>query len=423
MTTRVFDFTGAEGQGLSGRLELPDGPVETYALFAHCFTCTKNSVAATRIARALTDGGFGVLRFDFTGLGESGGDFADSSFSGSIRDLVAASAAMTAAGVGPSLLVGHSLGGAAVLAAAGELASVKAVATIAAPFDVNHVRRLLGDDVEQLETRGEAEVRIGGRPFVLRKSFIDDLAAHDQSARIRALKRPLLILHSPLDRTVDIDNASSIFQAARHPKSFISLDSADHLLTQAEDAAYVAEVIAAWASRYRILAGRPLRTAGQAGSVVVEETGTHAFQVEVHAGGAHFLADEPVEVGGRGSGPTPYDLLAAGLGACTAMTLRMYAGTKGLPLDRVCVTVGHSREADLQPVDLFSREIRLMGDLIEGQKARLLEIADRCPVHRTLERGARITTALDAPPPAAEAESPTQHALDVSATVSEAPIG
>src|SRR5690606_19643605 len=330
MPSRPFDFVGANDQPLSGRLDVPDGPVAAYALFAHCFTCSKNSIATARIARALMARGFGVLRFDFTGLGQSGGAFADTSFSSNIDDLVAAASAMTTHGIAPSLLIGHSLGGAAALAAAGELPTVKAVATLAAPFDVAHVKRLFGSGLDRLEQEGEAEVMLGGRPFTVRRDFVEDLAKHDQAARIKALKRPLLILHSPHDDIVSIDSASSIFMAARHPKSFVSLDDADHLLTRASDASYAADVIAAWSSRY-LAADTRLRSEAQSGSVVVEETGEGGFQVEVRAGGARFLADEPVEVGGLGSGPTPYDLLGAALGACTAMTLRLYARGKGLP--------------------------------------------------------------------------------------------
>lgn len=358
--------------------------------------------------------GLGVLSFDFTGLGKSGGEFADSSFSGNIRDLVAASSAMELAGIAPSLLVGHSFGGAAVLAAAGELPTVKTVATIAAPFDVNHIKHQFGDDLARLEAAGEAEVTLGGRPFKLKRGFIDDLAQHDQGQRIRALKRSLLILHAPLDQYVSIENASMIFEAARHPKSFVSLDGADHLLTKAQDAAYVAEVIAAWASRY--LAGEaPLRTAAQQGYVVVEETGQGAFQVEVSAGGAHFFADEPIEVGGLGSGPTPYDLLSAGLGACTAMTLRLYARRKALPLDRVRVTVGH-RKVPEAPSDRFVREIQLTGALDDDQKQRLLEIADKCPVHRTLH-GAGIETDLDEAQQMPAVDNPTEHAIETESLV------
>lgn len=419
MPTRAFDFTGGDGQILAGRLDVPDGPMRAYVLFAHCFTCTKNSIAAVRIARALTAQGFGVLRFDFTGLGQSGGAFADSSFSSNVRDLLAAGAAMDTAGIAPALLVGHSLGGAAVLAAAGDLPSVEAVTTIAAPFDVAHVKRLFdAAALSRLEAEGEAIVTLGGRPFTVRRGFLDDLAAHDQGARINALKKPLLILHSPGDAVVEIDNASRIFLAARHPKSFVSLDGADHLLTRPRDADYVADVIAAWASRY-LAPDVPLRSEAQSGSVVVEETGEGGFQVEVRAGGARFLADEPVEVGGLGSGPTPYDLLSAGLGACTAMTLRLYARGKNLPLDRVRVSVGHRKDKETPP-DIFVRKVQVTGSLNEEQRKRLLEIAERCPVHRTLTGGARIETAPDLAEPLLDVERPTQHVFDSEESISEA---
>jgi uncharacterized OsmC-like protein/alpha-beta hydrolase superfamily lysophospholipase len=412
MTTEHFDFPGAEGQILAGRLDLPEGPVLAFALFAHCFTCTKNSVAAARISRALTTKGYGVLRFDFTGLGESGGAFADSTFSGSVGDVIAAARAMAAAGRPVRLLIGHSLGGAAVLAAALDLPEVAAVSTIGAPADLQHVQKLFGDGLETLLAAGEAEVAIGGRPFRVRRALFDDLAAHDQRERIGRLHRALLVLHSPQDAIVGIDNASAIFLAAKHPKSFVSLDGADHLLTNRRDADYVAEIVAAWASRY-VEAASPLRSAAQEGPVIVEETGEGGLQMEVRAGGARFLADEPVEVGGLGSGPTPYDLLSAALGACTAMTLRLYASGKGWDLAPVRVAVGHSRDAGRTPPDLFAREIGLAGTLDAAQRARLLEIADRCPVHRTLTGGARITTAessgADALP---SAGNPAQHVRD-----------
>ena len=283
MRSDRFELVGAQGQRLSGRLDLPEGPVHAHALFAHCFTCTKNSLAAVRIARALTARGIGVLRFDFTGLGQSEGDFADSTFSGSVQDLIAAAQAMLAAGIEPSLLIGHSLGGAAALAAAGELSSLKAVVTIAAPFDVQHVARLFGASLQTLIETGEAEVRLGGRPFLIRRAFVDDLRLHDQGQRIAGLRCALLVLHSPLDDTVDIGNATAIFQAARHPKSFVSLDDADHLLTRVADANYTAEIIAAWATRY-LDRETPMRDAQDRGQGVVEETGEGDSQIEVRAG-------------------------------------------------------------------------------------------------------------------------------------------
>lgn len=409
MRTRALDFTGETGQKLAGRLDLPEGRPVAHILFAHCFTCSKNSIAAVRVARALTSRGYGVLRFDFTGLGDSGGELSDSGFSGSVRDLVAAAAALRDAGRPPAILIGHSLGGAAALAAAGDIPEIAAVATIAAPMDADHVMHLLSGGLDEVMANGKAEVSIGGRPFTIRRSFVEDVAAQDQKSRIAGLRRSLLILHSPQDAVVGIDNATRIFVAARHPKSFVSLDGADHLLTSAKDADYVAEIVAAWASRY-LPSGEPLRSDSQSGFVSVEETGEGAFQVEVRAGGARFVADEPVEVGGLGSGPTPYDLLAAGLGACTAMTLRLYARGKKLALDPVKVKVGHSRTS--KGADLFVRRVELEGDLSPEQRTRLIEIAERCPVHRTLEKGAAIETAAGEEPKAA-VEGPTQHARDM----------
>lgn len=409
MPSEPFDFVGESGQTLSGRMDLPDGPASAYAIFAHCFTCTKASLAAARVAKELTRLGLGVLRFDFTGLGQSGGDFADSSFSGSIADIRAAAAAMEAAGRAPSLLVGHSLGGAAVLAAAAELADIRAVVTIGAPFDVAHVEHLF-TNLEALIEQGEAEVRIGGRPFRMRSGFIEDLRKHDQAERIRNLRRPLLILHSPQDATVSIDNAGAIFQAARHPKSFVSLAGADHLLTRREDAEFVASMIAAWSRRY--LPEAPPRTAAQSGVVTVAETAEGDFQVEVSAGGVSFLADEPPEVGGLGAGPTPYDLLGAGLGACTAMTVRLYARHKDLPLGRITVEVGHTRRADADPPDLFVRRLLLEGDLSDEQRRKLVEIAEKCPVHRTLRTGANIETAEGAGVAVDAVEKAGAHAQD-----------
>jgi uncharacterized OsmC-like protein/alpha/beta superfamily hydrolase len=394
MQTRTFDFVGATSQKLSGRLDLPDQPPRGYALFAHCFTCTKNSLAAVRIARALAARGFAVLRFDFTGLGGSEGRFADGGFSGDVSDLLAAAAHMREAGMAPNLLVGHSLGGAAVLAAAAELPEIAAVATIAAPFDVQHVTHLLKGGLETILEKGEAEVQLGGRPFTIRRSFVDDLRNHDQGARIARLRHPLLVLHSPGDQTVGIENASSIFLAARHPKSFVSLDDADHLLTREADAVYAAEVIATWGSRYLPAAGVATEeTAPLQDQVLVQETRAGKLQVEVLTGGIRFLADEPVAVGGLGSGPGPYDLLCAALGACTSMTLRLYADQKQWPVQRIRVAVSHAKDKEKNPADLFRRSIMLEGTLDQAQRARLMEIAGRCPVHRTLESGSAIETA------------------------------
>jgi putative redox protein len=392
MQTRTFDFVGAAGQKLSGRLDLPDHPPRGYALFAHCFTCTKNSLAAVRIARALAGSGFGVLRFDFTGLGGSEGRFADGGFSGDVNDLLSAAEHMRQAGMAPKLLVGHSLGGAAVLAAAAELPDIAAVATVAAPFDVQHVTHLFKGGLETILEKGEAEVNLGGRPFIIRRSFVDDLRTHDQGARIAKLRHPLLVLHSPVDQTVGIENASSIFLAARHPKSFVSLDNADHLLTREADATYAAAVIATWASRYLPPESVSDELDHTPEEILVQETRAGKLQVEVRAGNNRFLADEPVALGGLGSGPGPYDLLCAALGACTSMTVRLYADQKQWPLERVRVAVRHTKDKERKPADLFFRRIAIEGPLDTEQRARLMEIAGRCPVHRTLEAGSAIET-------------------------------
>lgn len=411
MPTRILKFTGG-GTPLSGRIELPEGAPRAWAVFAHCLTCGKDNLAAVRVARALAARGIGVLRFDFAGLGESEGDFAATSFATNVDDLIAAATSMAAAGMTPSLLIGHSFGGAAVLAAAGRLPDVQAVATIAAPFDVTHVlRQFAPESLDAIARDGLAQVPLAGRTFSVGRGFLDDLRMHDQGARIAALHRPLLILHAPRDEVVGIDNATQIFMAARHPKSFVSLDGADHLLSGADDARYVAGLIAAWACRYLppLLATRESQDEKD---VVTEETGEGRFQVAVRAGGLRFLADEPASVGGMGSGPTPYDLLSAALGACTTMTLRLYADQKGWPVTRVQTAVGHAREPGMEPTDLFTRRIAVEGALDAAQRARLLEIADRCPVHRTLEGGARVVTRIGDPP--AHAEPIEAHAEEMA---------
>lgn len=388
MPTRPFDFLNSAGERLSGRLELPAGPARAWALFAHCFTCGKDNIAAVRISRRLAGAGIGVLRFDFTGLGRSEGEFADTSFCLNIADLVAAAGTMAAAGMPVTLLVGHSLGGAAVMAAAGSLPDVRAVATIAAPFDVAHVLAQLDPDaLARIEADGEGVVAIADRPFRVGRKLIDDLRQQDQGARIAALRRPLLLLHSPTDAVVGIDNVTSIYLAARHPKSFVSLDGADHLLSNGDDAAFAADMIGAWAGRYL---PPPQPTATGPFDAEAEETGLGKFQLAMRAGKAAFIADEPESVGGLGSGPTPFNLLSAALAACTTMTLRLYATRKSWPVTRIRTGVRHHKEAGAALPDVFSRRIEIEGALDDAQRAELARIADRCPVHRTLEAGARF---------------------------------
>lgn len=396
MQTEATHFTNRAGQRIAGRLDRPDGAPHAFALFAHCFTCDKASKAAVRISHALAGLGIATLRFDFTGLGESEGEL--TGFSHDVQDLSDAAAHMASQGMAPALLIGHSLGGTAALAAAGDLPSVKAVAVIGAPAEPAHVLKLFGADLAAVERDGAGEVRIGGRPFTVRRDFVDDARLQDLTARIGALRRALLILHSPIDQIVGVENATQIFLAARHPKSFVSLDKADHLLTGAADADYAATVIAAWAGRYVGGAAEQPAEASAAG-VVVGETGAGKFQVEVRAGGARFLADEPVDVGGLGSGPSPYELVAAGLGACTSMTARLYAERKGWPLERTRVVVTHDKVAGQVPPDVFRRQVAFEGPLDAEQTARLMEIVEKCPVHRTLETGSRVETVPLIPTP------------------------
>lgn len=403
------EFTGSQGGTLAARLDTPDTEPRAWAVFAHCFTCSKDTKAASYIARALAASGFGVLRFDFTGLGGSEGDFSNTHFSSNVDDLVAAADWLRTQHGIPALLVGHSLGGAAVLAAAHRIADARAVVTLGAPFDPVYVTHQFGDDLTVIAEQGQATVTLAGRPFTIKRAFLDDLGGQAQGERIRQLRRPLLVMHAPQDRVVSIDNAAAIFKAALHPKSFVSLDGADHLLNREEDARFAADVIAAWASRYLPAAATTSaadpdpQAETEAGWVEVAETGSGTFTSEVQAGAHRWLVDEPVSVGGDDAGPNPYDLLNAALGACTAMTLRMYARQKSLPLDRVRVRMRHSKihasdcencETTSGRIDRIEREIELEGSLDEAQRRRLLEIADKCPVHRTLHGEVDVATRM-----------------------------
>jgi uncharacterized OsmC-like protein/alpha/beta superfamily hydrolase len=398
-----FLFTGSEGQQLAAALDLPEQEPLAYALFAHCFTCGKDVPAAKRIATTLAAKGIAVLRFDFTGLGSSEGDFANSTFSSNIADLVKAADHLRATRKAPAILIGHSLGGAAILAAASQIPDARAVVTIAAPSDPAHVTGLFRDRVEDIRKYGKVEVSLAGRPFHIKREFLDDIAEHGLMAHVSKLHKALLVMHSPTDDTVGIDNATHIFLAAKHPKSFVSLAGSDHLLTKKGDAAYVADVIAAWATHYLDPVGsEPATERGEAPDhVVVRETRNSKFQQTVTVGPHHLLADEPVAAGGEDSGPGPYDLVLAGLGACTSMTMRMYAERKSLPLERVTVTLKHGKihaedcaecETKAGMLDQFDRDIRMEGALDAEQRKKLMEIADKCPVHRTLTSEIRIVT-------------------------------
>lgn len=396
MKTENLTFPGANGQTLSGRLEHLVGTPRAWAIFAHCFTCSKESAAAVRVSRALATHGFAVLRFDFAGIGSSGGAFEDTTFSSNVDDLVAAADFVRSAYGRPALLIGHSLGGAAVLAAAGRIADAAAVVTIGAPADVAHVEQNFAGALEAIETHGAADVKLGGRPFTIRRELLDDIRSQPQMQRIASLRKALLVMQAPGDTLVGIDNATTIFRAAKHPKSFVSLDDADHFLTKPADAAYAAEVIAAWASRY-VPFTEPV--AHPEGLVVAEETGAGGFGNLIHAGKHFLLADEPVDVGGKDTGPSPYDLLAASLAACKSMTLRMYANQKKWPVSRIAVSVKHDKihaadcadcETREGKIDQFTVSLTIEGDLDEAQRARLIEISEKCPVHRTLTGEVKI---------------------------------
>jgi uncharacterized OsmC-like protein/pimeloyl-ACP methyl ester carboxylesterase len=380
---------------ISGWLETPETTPRGWAIFAHCFTCGKESRAAVHISRALSRAGIGVLSFDFAGTGSDSRTDGAVSFASDIGDLRAAAAAMSAAGMTPTLLVGHSLGGTAAIAAAAEMPDIAAVATIGAPADLKHILSLVQPgDLDTVARVGEAKVEIAGRPFLIRRSFIDAVETIDVEKSIASLRRPLLIMHSPLDQVVGIDHASRIFIASRHPKSFISLDTADHLLTNGTDAIYAAAMVAAWATRFMPTLSDDLSQVEVAKGVVATETLAGKFQLVVRSGDHTLLADEPASVGGLGSGMSPYELVSAGLAACTVMTMRLYANRKGFPLERASTTVEHRKVADMMPPDRFTRTIVLEGPLDEDQRARILEIADRCPVDLTLVRGSDVPTKL-----------------------------
>ncbi len=400
MPTEKFTFRGHAGHELAARLDLPEGPHLATALFAHCFTCSKDIPAARRISARLAGLGIAVLRFDFTGLGHSKGEFENTSFRSNIQDLILAAEALGAKGMAPNLLIGHSLGGAAVLGAARQIDSVRAVVTIGAPFDPEHVTHNFGGALAEIETQGAAEVVLGGRPVKIGKGFVENVRFEKLEEDIAQLKRALLVLHAPHDKIVGVENAAHIFTTAKHPKSFVTLDNADHLITDPCDAEYAAEVIVTWAKRYlnfRIPAPPP---GAPEGVLRVSEADPEGFLQDINVGAKHHLvADEPEAYGGTDRGLSPYGFLAAGLGACTSMTIRMYARRKAWPLDHVSVDVTHhkvhAQDADApsdEKIDQFTRVIRLTGKLSAEQRDKLMEIADKCPVHRTLERSSEIIT-------------------------------
>ncbi|MCA1775589.1 MAG: alpha/beta fold hydrolase [Loktanella sp.] len=406
MSSKKVTFPGHSGDMLAARLDLPDGQVRAAAILAHCFTCSKDIAAARRIAGRLSALGIAVLRFDFTGLGHSGGEFANTHFSSNVEDLRLAATFMAESGMPAQLLIGHSLGGAAVLKAAPNLPDVRAVVSIAAPFDPGHVVHNFGAKIDDIREKGSATVDLQGRSFEIRQSFIEDISSANLEEALARLDAALLVLHAPRDTYVGIDNAGRIFGAAKHPKSFVSLDEADHLLTREEDAEYAAEVIVSWSRRYLDLAPEPTTDTAPEGVVRVSEAEASGFRQDIVVAGRHQLvADEPVSMGGTDLGPSPYQLLAAGLGACTTMTIRLYAQRKKIPLTHVSCDVSHDRchsedcaEIEKGPakIDLFHRLIRLEGALTDDQRGALLAIADKCPVHKTLHGQATIRTELEA---------------------------
>ncbi|TMM56881.1 OsmC family protein [Maribacter algarum] len=402
MNLQKVTFQNKEGQNLVGRLELPvNQHPHNYAIFAHCFTCNKNLSAVKNIGKALTSKGFGVLRFDFTGLGESEGDFEDTNFSGNVEDLVAAAEYLKKDYQAPTLLVGHSLGGAAVIFAASEIESVKAVATIGAPSNPSHVQHLLKSGIEEIKTSGKAVVNLSGRDFTIKKQFLDDLESKSLPETAQNLRKALLVMHSPQDSTVGIKNAEEIYIAARHPKSFVSLDGADHLLMNKKDSIYAGEVIAGWAQRYvEIPDESNLKTKHQ---VVASLDAEDGFTTAMKVGNHYMNADEPISFGGNDFGPSPYEFVSAGLSACTAMTVQMYVRRKGWPLENIEVHTSYGKshavdcencEDDTAKIDTFHREIKLTGNLEEKQIARILQIADKCPVHKTLHSETQVITEL-----------------------------
>ena len=402
MNIQKVKFTNAEGQQLVGRLELPlDQHPHNFAIFAHCFTCNKNLSAVKNISRELTSNGFGILRFDFTGLGESDGDFENTNFSGNVEDLISASNYLKENHNAPTLLIGHSLGGAAAIFAASQIETVKAVATVGAPSNPKHVQHLIQSSIKEIKTNGKANVNIGGRPFTIKKQFLDDIETKSLPEVAKKLGKALLVMHSPQDTTVGIQNAEEIYHAAKHPKSFVTIDGADHLLMQKEDSTYVGSIISNWAKRYMPFS--KTKTINTSHQVVASLDTEDGFTTQMKVGNHFLMADEPTSYGGNDFGPSPYELVSAGLSACTAMTIQMYVKRKGWDLQNVEVHTSYGKthaedcedcENTASKIETFNREIKLTGNLDEKQIQRILQIADKCPVHKTLHNEVQVITKL-----------------------------
>ena len=394
-------FNNSSDEKLSGIVELPvNQKAKSFAVFAHCFTCNKNFNAVNNISRALTSAGIGVLRFDFTGLGESEGEFENTNISSNSEDIVSAANYLKNNYKPPEILIGHSLGGTAILLAKQSISTVKAVVTIGSPYEPVHVTALFKNKLDDIEMNGIAEVNIGGRSFSIKKQLLDDIENQNLMHAINNLNAGILIMHSPEDKIVSLDNATQIFKAAKHPRSFISLDGADHLISNKTDSLYAGNLIAHWVSKY--VAPEDENELPTEGDVIVR-TGIESFTTDVKAGEHYLTADEPLDVGGNDLGPTPYGLLLSSLGACTSMTLKMYATRKKWDLKEVRVYLKHSKvhandcedcEDKSKKIDEIQRVIEFDGKLDETQQKRLLEIADKCPVHKTLHEHVVVNTSL-----------------------------
>lgn len=397
MNTQELKIKNRDGVELSATIDFPSNQKPSQiAIFSHCFTCTSNLNAVRNINRALTQNGFAVVRFDFTGLGKSGGDFKNSHFEANVEDLVDVHQYITENYFAPEFIVGHSLGGSAAIVAAHKIPALKAVCTIGSPADVEHTTKHFKSQVKELEDNGETQVTIGGREYSVNQNFVDGFKKHKLPEIIKSLKKPILIFHSPIDEVVGVYNAQEIYENAMHPKSFVSLDDADHLLSKKEDSLYVGNVISSWVSRYLPKKQKekqdPEKHQLVANLNLVEDKFTTSISTDDHT----LLADEPVSLGGDNFGMSPYELVSAGLAACTTMTLKLYAERKKWSLKDVKVYLSHAKEKNEQgeTVDVFKKEIEIKGAVDDTQKDRLIEIASKCPVHKTLVNTSQIYTVL-----------------------------